>query len=95
MEDKKMTEEVTSFKGIYNKYLQIFQEKIKDEYVNIIFNEDKTKRKELTTEHTKEGGEPEPLTEHKLKEMKISKSTKYNIQLGTTYLCLLLMKTKD
>ena len=69
MEDKKMTEEVTSFKGIYNKYLQIFQEKIKDEYVNIIFNEDKTKRKELTTEHTKEGGEPEPLTEDIIKEM--------------------------
>ncbi len=64
-----MGEEITSFKGIYNKYFQIFQEKIKDEYISILFNKDKTKRKELTTEHTKEGGEPEPLTEDIIKEM--------------------------
>ncbi len=63
-----MVNQITTFKEIYNKYLQIFKKKIKDEYLDSLFNEDKTKNIELTTAHTKEGGEPEPLTEDIIKE---------------------------
>lgn len=64
-----MASQITTFKEIYNKYLQIFKNKIKDEYIDSLFNEDKTKNIDLTTAHTKEGGEPEPLTEDIIKEM--------------------------
>lgn len=64
-----MVNQITTFKDIYNKYLQIFKKKVKDEYIDSLFNEDKTKNIELTTAHTKEGGEPEPLTEDIIKEM--------------------------
>ena len=64
-----MVNQITTFKGIYTKYLQIFKNKIKEEYIDSLFNEDKTKNIELTTAHTKEGGEPEPLTEDIIKEM--------------------------
>lgn len=56
-----MTEKVNSYKEIYNKYKQKFREQIKDEFVDIVFNE--SKRKELITIHTKDNIEPEPLTE--------------------------------
>ena len=58
-----MTKKVNSYKEIYNKYIQKFREQIKDEFIDIIFNESKSKRKELITIHTKDNIEPEPLTE--------------------------------
>ncbi len=64
-----MTTQITTFKLIYSKYLQIFKEKIKDDYIEPLFNENKANRIELITAHTKEGGEPEPLTEDIIKEM--------------------------
>ncbi len=64
-----MVSQITTFKELYNKYLQIFKKKIKDEYIGSLFNKDKTKNIDLTTAHTKEGGEPEPLTEDIIKEM--------------------------
>lgn len=64
-----MTTQIITFQDIYNKYLQIFKEKIKDEYIEPLFNKDKANRIELITAHTKQGGEPEPLTEDIIKEM--------------------------
>ncbi len=58
-----MTEKIKSFKEIYVNYKNKFKEQIKEEFIDVIFNESKSKRKELKTIHTKNNIEPEPLTE--------------------------------
>lgn len=62
-------QEIKKFKEIYLKYLDIFKDKIKDEYIDNLFNEDRSKRIELKTIHTKINQEPEPLTEDIIREM--------------------------
>lgn len=58
-----------NFKEIYFKYIDIFKDKIKDEFIEDLFNKDKKKRISLKTEHTKSNQEPEALTSDIIKEM--------------------------
>lgn len=58
-----------NFKEIYFKYLKIFKEKIKDEFIESIFTKDKDMRIVLKTKHTKSNQEPEALTSDIIKEM--------------------------
>ncbi len=58
-----MTEKTKTFKEIYVKYKNKFKEQIKDDFIDIVFNENKSNRKELLTKYTKDNIEPEPLTE--------------------------------
>jgi len=58
-----------TFEGIFNKYLELFREKIKPEYREKLFAKNKEDRIELKTVHTIGGGEPEPLTEKIIGEM--------------------------
>ncbi len=64
-----MAQNLNTFREIYLKYLSIFKSKIKEEYIDKLFNENIEERIELKTEHTKSGGEPEDLTEDIIKEM--------------------------
>lgn len=64
-----MAQNLNTFHKIYLKYLGIFKSKIKEQYIDKLFNNDVEKRIELKTEHTRSGGEPENLTEDIIKEM--------------------------
>jgi len=57
------------FKEIYKKFLVKFKEAIKDKYIEDLFNDDKNKRIELKTTHTKDNQESEALTEDIIREM--------------------------
>ena len=52
-----------TFREIYNKYRDKFKTEIKEEFIDILFDEEKSNRKELITKHTVANIEPEPLTE--------------------------------
>ncbi len=58
-----MTEQAKTFREIYIKYRDKFKTEIKGEFIDILFSEDISKRKELITKHTVANIEPEPLTE--------------------------------
>ena len=64
-----MTEKTKTFKEIYVKYKNKFKEQVKEDFIDIVFNENKSNRKELLTKYTKDNIEPEPLTEDIIKEM--------------------------
>ena len=64
-----MAVEITTFKAIYNKYFRIFKEKIKEEYIDLLFNKNKDNQIELKTVHSVEGEEPEALTQKIIIEM--------------------------
>lgn len=55
-----------NLKELYYKYVEIFKSKIKDDYINLLFEE---KRISLKAEHTKNNQEPEALTSDIIKEM--------------------------
>ena len=58
-----MTEQAKTFREIFSKYRDKFKTEIKGEFIDILFSEDISKRKELITKHTVANIEPEPLTE--------------------------------
>lgn len=64
-----MTEKIKTFKEVYAKYKNKFKEQVKEEFIEIVFNENKSNRKELLTKYTKYNSEPEALTEDIIIEM--------------------------